>query len=243
MLSDNTNTAPLVSVVVVTYNSEEYVLDTLNSIYSQSYENIELIISDDASKDETVKICRDWGMEYSSRFKNFKILEASVNAGVPTNCNKGVRAGIGEWLKIIAGNDALLEDCIESNIKYIRKNNAEICFSRVRYFNEKLDDECEIKEHKLIQSVFLNNILDAQRQFNSLCFNNTIAAPTIFMKRDLFDKVGGFEEWYRWCEDWPMWLKITSYGYPIHFNSYPSVKYRVRSTSISTKLLCKKDNG
>ena len=50
----------LVSVVVITYNSEKYILETLESIKTQSYKNLELIISDDCSKDDTVMICRDW---------------------------------------------------------------------------------------------------------------------------------------------------------------------------------------
>lgn len=51
---------PLVSVIVITYNSSKYVLETLNSVAAQTYDNIELIISDDCSKDNTVEICRNW---------------------------------------------------------------------------------------------------------------------------------------------------------------------------------------
>lgn len=51
---------PLVSVIVITYNSSKYVLETLNSVAAQTYDNIELIISDDCSVDNTVEICRNW---------------------------------------------------------------------------------------------------------------------------------------------------------------------------------------
>ena len=54
------NNQPLVSVPVITYNSAKFVLETLESIKAQTYQNIELVISDDCSTDNTVQICRDW---------------------------------------------------------------------------------------------------------------------------------------------------------------------------------------
>ena len=58
----------LVTVVVVTYNSSKYVLETLDSIFEQTYKNIELIITDDGSSDNTVELCREWLTHYGDRF-------------------------------------------------------------------------------------------------------------------------------------------------------------------------------
>ena len=65
---------PLVSIIVLTYNSSLTILETLESLKKQSYPNIELIISDDASKDETVKICQTWVQANSYKFKKFAYL-------------------------------------------------------------------------------------------------------------------------------------------------------------------------
>ena len=65
---------PLVSILVVTYNSSEYIIETLNSCYSQEYKNIELIISDDKSSDNTVEICEEWLTLNASRFYNTCLL-------------------------------------------------------------------------------------------------------------------------------------------------------------------------
>lgn len=65
---------PLVSIVVTTYNSSKYVLETLESVKAQTYKNIELIISDDYSLDNTVEICKKWITENSDRFVNTKII-------------------------------------------------------------------------------------------------------------------------------------------------------------------------
>ena len=59
---------PLVSIIVITYNSSKYVLETLESAKAQTYENIELIISDDGSTDDTIKICKNWLEKNQDRF-------------------------------------------------------------------------------------------------------------------------------------------------------------------------------
>jgi alpha-1,3-rhamnosyltransferase len=65
---------PLVSIVVITYNSSDYVLETLESAKDQTYKNIELIISDDCSTDNTVEICKNWLEENKERFKHTELI-------------------------------------------------------------------------------------------------------------------------------------------------------------------------
>src|SRR5690606_12047202 len=107
---------PLVSVVVITYNSAKYVLATLESIKAQTYQNIELIVSDDCSNDDTVEICRSWMVENCERFIRTELITTEKNKGIPANCNRGVTASQGLWIKIIAGDDLLLPNCISHNV-------------------------------------------------------------------------------------------------------------------------------
>ena len=87
---------PLVSVVVITYNSSKYILECLDSIYNQTYQKIELIISDDCSKDNTVEICRDWLAVNDDRFLGTNLVLSEINTGVSANCNRGVHVSHGE---------------------------------------------------------------------------------------------------------------------------------------------------
>ena len=73
---------PLVSIVVITYNSSEYVCETLESAKAQSYQNIELIVSDDASTDNTVPIVTKWIRENKSRFVCVEIVTSPSNTGI-----------------------------------------------------------------------------------------------------------------------------------------------------------------
>ena len=124
---------PLVSVGVLTYNSSKTVLETLESIKAQTYQNIELIISDDASKDNTVEICKEWVEKNKDRFVRCEILTVPENTGIPANVNRRIAASRGEWSKGIAADDALLPDCIENFINYVKEHpEAEIIFAKAK---------------------------------------------------------------------------------------------------------------
>ena len=79
---------PLVSLGITTYNSANTIVETLQSAYQQTYDNIELVISDDYSTDDTVSICKKWLKENGHRFVNTRIVTAPVNTGTSSNCNR-----------------------------------------------------------------------------------------------------------------------------------------------------------
>ena len=85
----NKSDAPLVSIVLITYNSSKYILETLESVKNQVWENIELIISDDGSTDDTTTICSNWLEENKERFQNVQLITVAKNTGIPSNCNRG----------------------------------------------------------------------------------------------------------------------------------------------------------
>ena len=78
----NTAKNPLVSVVVMTYNSSKYVLETLDSIYNQTYLNIELIITDDCSTDKTFELCNKWLLQHQNRFIRIEFITNDINTGI-----------------------------------------------------------------------------------------------------------------------------------------------------------------
>ncbi len=114
---------PLVSIVVITYNSSKFVLETLESIRKQTYQNIELIISDDCSKDSTIDICRNWIEKNKNRFVKAELITVERNTGIAPNANRGLKVAKGEWIKFIAGDDMLISNCIDELILFIQKND------------------------------------------------------------------------------------------------------------------------
>ena len=116
------NNNPLVTVAIVTYNSAKYIEDALESVKNQTYKNIELIISDDASEDNTVEICRNWISKHKANFYAVKIITVEKNTGIPANFNRALNSASGEWIKFVAGDDIIYPDCIKDNIEFVKKN-------------------------------------------------------------------------------------------------------------------------
>src|ERR1035437_2293826 len=90
---------PLVSIIVITYNSSKFVLETLESAKAQTYRNIELIVTDDNSTDETVDICKKWIDENAVQFVRATLVLSKSNTGIPANINRGVNLAKGFWIK------------------------------------------------------------------------------------------------------------------------------------------------
>ena len=130
------NHLPLVSVVVVTYNSSHTILETLDSIKEQNYENIELIVSDDHSSDDTVKICKDWMDEHKERFIYCQVVESPNNTGVTANVNRGWKASHGEWVKILGGDDLFLPYAVQE-VMQCATPEKEIIVTQYKTFFEK----------------------------------------------------------------------------------------------------------
>lgn len=224
----------LVSIVVVTYNSSKYILETLESIRLQSYSKIELIISDDASSDNTLELCRKWLAQWNNRFIRAIILSSKCNKGIPANYNQGFMAATGKWIKSIDGDDLLLSNCINDFMCMIdnSKEDISIVHSNAIYFQGKY---LQTKDYKLkIQKELLINkkTIRPCTQYKLLLWRNQINSPSIFISNDLYHKIsGGFDESYKLLEDWPMWLKITKAGYKIHYLNLPTVAYRINENS------------
>lgn len=223
-----TSNCPLVSVPVITYNSSKTVLETLESIKSQTYQNIELIISDDCSTDDTVQLCQEWVDKNIDRFVNALVIEAPINTGISANCNRAERACQGEWIKIIAGDDILLPECIESLIGYVSNTpDAYIVFGRFVAFggNEEL---CRNVQNLYDRN---NDILDGlsveeQKEYVLKCI--VPHAPVCFYNRLKFLECGIiYDERIRNVEDYPRWMNVLSKGINFHFLDKYIVKYRV----------------
>lgn len=226
---------PLVSIIIITYNSARYISDALESAYNQTYRNIELIVSDDGSSDNTVKICQKWIDQKRKRFVQVKLISSQSNTGIPANCNRGLYAAKGKWIKLFAGDDILIHDCIENNLKYIFSRNETISFLFSKF--KILKEDIIIRNHPRIlfyRKVESNFRKNPKKQFLSLLNVNFIPAPTSFINRNSLLSLGAFDESYKYMEDYPLWLNATSNGYSLNFDSTSTtVIYRQSESSLT----------
>lgn len=222
----------LVSVSVISYNSEKTILETLESIKSQTYQNIELIVSDDCSQDKTVEITEQWIAENKERFARVELLTIDHNSGISANVNRALRACQGEWMKGIAADDILLPECISTNINYVLEHKyVEIVYSRLSAFKKEEDGSFKFLYNtpldKDVNDALLFSENTAHEQFIKLLnYGCIVQAPSCFAKVDLLRK-NLCDEKYKLIDDYPQMLQITRSGTKLFFFPDITVLYRI----------------
>lgn len=224
---------PLVSVRVITYNSAKTVIETLESIKAQSYPNIELIISDDCSRDTTVDICCEWLEKNGSRFARTELLTVSKNTGVNANINRSEKACQGGWIKGIAGDDLLMPNCVQDCMEYVTEHPDTIyLFGRCETFGA---DKERCKEIDAMFDYSFFNMSQEQQLRRLIVGWNCIPASASFYNKVRFMQLGiRNDERIPNMEDWPKWINLLKAGVKLQFVDKILVKYRVSENSLST---------
>lgn len=221
-------TAPLVSIVVVSYNASESIIETLDSIKNQTYSPLELIIADDCSQDDTAIKCKEWLTLNQERFVRSKLIVNEENKGISANFNIGIRASTGEWIKIF-GDDILLPDAIEKNIAFANKNGCNMVVSRAKWISNETKEVLTILPEDNYKFP-----VSSKEQFLAHIQNKLVAPSTTwFYKRELYDKLGGIDERYRLSDDIPFAFKLLESGERFSYLPQVTVLYRITYTSIS----------
>lgn len=215
----------LVSVIVVSYNSEKTIIETLDSILVQTYKNIEIVVSDDGSNDRTISIVKEW-MQKNGRILKTKIVESMNNTGIPGNVNRGIRACSGNLIKIIAADDLLLPDAIMKYLVFYKKNTkTNIYVSKVDLFGDVTNTQIE----------YCLNAYECMRggnQYHKMLVSNFVIAPSVgLLNKKTVEEMGMFDERFPAFEDYPFYLKLSRHGYKYVLIDEALVKYRISGNS------------
>lgn len=222
-----------ITVCVISYNSGSYILETLESIKRQKGSGLKLIVSDDGSKDDTVSKVENWLAENSELFSEWELLVSNSNYGISYNINRALGIVNTRWVKIIAGDDILNDNCIEVYQKYISLFPNEKVFSAsVERFpsvnNIKVDNKVD-----RLKNYFNSADISAEDQHTILRYFNFVDAPSVLLQTSVFDVVGIFDQRISTIEDLPMWLKLTKSGIKIRFIDEKLVRYRITEGSLT----------
>lgn len=221
--------APLFSVIVLTYMQRHLLDGCLKSIFDQTYPNVELIICDDCSADFDVgEVERYIEENKGENIKRVAIYKQPENVGTVKNAQQGVEFSSGEYFKLHAGDDMLFdEEVLEKAIRHFFDSDINILAGRSVACQQ--DGTMTDHYYPSIQAVSEMMEADAEKQFELIgtqAWGEFINAPAVIWRRSFFDKLGGFDLSYKYTEDWPMWLKITSQGYRIHMVEEVLTVYR-----------------
>jgi glycosyltransferase involved in cell wall biosynthesis len=202
---------PLVSFIAVSYNHSKFLIETLNSIKNQSFViDFEIIITDDASKDNSVELIQDWVAQNKNKIK-IQTLFNSENIGLCKTLNCAIGLANGQWIKPIACDDVMENKYLEKFITEINKDvSIGLVCSDMSHINNngvKIRESNWIYNQTEISYTIVND-------FNNLLRAQYLNAPSLFYKRNLWEKLGGYDESLIF-EDWDFLLranKITKFA-------------------------------
>jgi len=220
----------LVSVVIPAYNHQLYIKEALDSVYNQTYKNIELIFLDDCSKDKTLELAQQWALEKKAkkRFARVIIEKNSANLGAYDTINKGLSLAHGNALTILNSDDMYSLNRIDELMRAAEKNQADWLLSGIRVIddvNERVFSEFAID---------IEESVDHASNYPAVSFaflRKNIAATTgnLFFSRELYDKVGKFQN-LKYCHDWDFALQACLISEPTIVNQ-ALYNYRIHNTN------------
>jgi len=235
LIPDEAN--PLVSVVALCYNQEKFLDETLDSIRNQTYKNIELIIGDDYSLDDSrIKITK-WINQNQQYFKHrIKLIFNEQNIGITKSANRLAKAATGYYACSIACDDVMLPDKITTLVQEFSSLDFTYIaiYTDAQLINEEGNpwgSQSFIKYYRNFKTPPSGYIFDALKK------GNFIPWPSLLMKTEAFQKIGYLDE--DLCfEDWDFLLRLSKY-YKIHY--YPRIlaKYRFHSNNYNNSAVRK----
>lgn len=177
-----------ISVIIPTYNRAKKVVRAIESVLRQTYRDYEIIVFDDGSTDNTKEVVR------AINDNRLVYISGNKNRGAGAARNEGVRYAQGKYIAFLDSDDEWLPDKLEKQIEYIA------CHPEVGMVYGKMH---VIKGEK--EGDFPNNTTEGELEgdiYSWLLRRNTIGAPTMFIKKECFDAIGGFDESLNCLEDW-----------------------------------------
>ena len=229
----------LVTIATSTYNSSKHIIETLESFAQQTYPNIEVVIGDDASTDDTLEKVKLWLNLNNNRerFVDVKIIQVSENTGVSANANRSLRVASGKWIKFIGADDVLLPNCISDNMQFVKENfGVKVLFSKLKIYKDSFEEKNYLNTipKEVGETSIVFNELTSENQYQLLLTSDRINfSPSVFLHKDTLLSVGGFDERFRLLEDYPLWLNLTKNGYKLSFMDKITVNYRRHAKAIN----------
>jgi len=236
MLNDNNK---LVSICIPTYNSEKYIERTLKSIINQTYQNIEIIVSDNASTDDTYNIVS----RLSKQENRLKLYRNDCNLGFCANINKAVQIASSNIIAIFHSDDIYHETIVEKELLILESNiNIKGVFSKhANYISNRNIKKIKLFNkliHTQLYSKYENIFVGDLKKYLPIIlrYGNIFPCPSFMTRKDTYLSLKGFENKYITNEDFHLWLKYLKSGHLIAIINEVLLYYRISDTQVSNEI-------
>jgi glycosyltransferase involved in cell wall biosynthesis len=195
---------PKVSVIVPTYNRAGWLEETLRSVVNQTFKDFELIVVDDGSIDNTSQVMES--------FPDAKYFTMKENSGVSKARNLGLDYAKGEFICFLDSDDLWDEKKLEIQLYWMERNiDSQVCYTNEIWIRNGVRVNPMNKHRKYTGDIF--------RHCLALCI---VSPSSVMLRKELFNKVGNFDESLPACEDYDLWLRI-AVKYAFHFIEEPLI--------------------
>lgn len=181
---------PLISILIPSYNHSKFITETLNSVKKDTYTNKEIVIIDDGSKDDSVKVIHEWIKNNSDNNVTFICRE---NKGVCATLNELIENAKGDYLVIIASDDLLVNNTIAERVDILSNNGKMVLLSDA----EVIDNNGNISHLSMLSDfhkVDKSKYLDEQNLLDEIVFKFSISGAVIMVDVNIFKLIGKYPE-------------------------------------------------
>lgn len=226
---------PFVSVSLVTYNQQKFIRESIESVLDQDYDNLEIVIGDDGSQDNTWAIVQEYERNYPDKIKAFR---NEQNLGITGNCNEVLKRCTGKYIAFTAGDDVWVPAKISKQVEVMERDQSVVlCYHDIEVFNSEDGKILRFWNHGPFSCPPIMG--DAEMVAREVIEQGTsfMASLSVMARRDSFPATG-FDQRVPVASDWLMWIEILAAGGPKKKVEYiPDVLARYRRHGSNITLL------
>lgn len=219
----------MVSIIIPLYNHEQYICKTLDSLLIDDTFDVELIVCDDQSKDNSFEITKNWIERNKKYFKSAVVYQNKNNEGVVRTLNRLLEKSSGEFIFPIASDDLFCKGYIEQRINALKKNDIVINRSSM------IDQKGKIKSFNAAMKIFkipsLNYMSTSALPY-VIIMQWSVVGPAPCYRKSVFDRIGFYNETYN-VEDREFFLRVVRNNFKIKYIDNNLTKYRVHNENSS----------
>jgi glycosyltransferase involved in cell wall biosynthesis len=207
----------LISVIIPSYNSGKFLAEAIESVVNQTFGDIEIIVVNDGSTDDTERIVREW----QQRDRRIKYINHQINKGLAAARNTGIRAAKGQYIALLDADDVWLPQKLEVQLKLLEEGSEFVYSDRFYLIDDKRTN----------QSYFVSQDITPCQGKGRACLpalikKSFLSSSTVIMDRKIIEQIGFYDKSLSASEDYDFWIRILYHDFKINFSFQPLIYQR-----------------
>ena len=213
------------SVIITHYNQMRFIKEALDSVFCQTYKNIELIVADDGSPTFDRKKVERYIKNKNKKHFEYKILDSKINLGTVKNINNAIKITTGDYIMFFAADDKLYDENVVSNfVKAFQNERRNVITTQCLLYDENFKKLFGKFVNKYKSWLF--NFKSSRSNYARMAIGCCYGSGGTAYRKEVFKKYGLFDERYIFVEDLSYWLKILREGEKLYYCNFNTLCHR-----------------